>query len=109
VLRLFRAADASLLSSRWENFPHTIVESLALGCPVIATTVGGVPEVVEEGRNGLLVPPDDPAALASAIARFLSEPGLASRLADAAPGSVEGFSEEAVFATIEAELERAAR
>ena len=59
VLRLFRAADASVLPSAWENFPHTVVEALAVGCPVIATAVGGVPEVVRDGENGLLVPPDD--------------------------------------------------
>ena len=51
-----RAADASLLSSAWENFPHTVVEALAVGTPVIATAVGGVPEVVHDGENGLLVP-----------------------------------------------------
>ncbi len=55
VLRIFRAADASLLPSAWENFPHTVVEALAVGCPVIATAVGGVPEVVRDGVNGLLV------------------------------------------------------
>ena len=59
VLRLFRAADASVLPSAWENFPHTVVEALAVGCPVIATAVGGVPEVVRDGENGLLVPPND--------------------------------------------------
>ena len=64
VLRLFRAADASVLPSAWENFPHTVVEALAVGCPVIATAVGGVPEVVRDGENGLLVPPNDSAALA---------------------------------------------
>ncbi|HET6623949.1 MAG TPA: glycosyltransferase family 4 protein, partial [Gaiellaceae bacterium] len=45
VLRLFRAADAALLSSSWENFPHTVVEALAVGTPVVSTAVGGVPEV----------------------------------------------------------------
>ncbi len=55
VLRLFHAADASVLPSAWENFPHTVVEALAVGCPVIATAVGGVPEVVRDGENGLLV------------------------------------------------------
>ena len=55
VLALFRAADASLLSSTWENFPHTVVEALAVGTPVVATAVGGVPELVRDGENGLLV------------------------------------------------------
>jgi glycosyltransferase involved in cell wall biosynthesis len=107
VLRLFRSADASVLSSRWENFPHTVVESLAVGCPVIATAVGGVPEVVKDGVNGLLVPPGDAPALAAAISRFFSDHELRMRLAAAAPGSVAGLSEEDVFGTIEAELQRA--
>jgi glycosyltransferase involved in cell wall biosynthesis len=106
VLQLFRAADASVLPSAWENFPHTVVEALAVGCPVIATAVGGVPEVVVDGENGLLVPAGDDRALAAAIARFFSD-GLRSRLAAAAAPSVEGYSEQAVFATIESELERA--
>jgi glycosyltransferase involved in cell wall biosynthesis len=108
VLRLFSAADASVLPSAWENFPHTVVEALAVGCPVIATAVGGVPEVVVDGENGLLVPARDAQALAAAIARFFSDDGLRDRLAGAAARSVAGYSEEAVFATIEAELEKAA-
>jgi glycosyltransferase involved in cell wall biosynthesis len=107
VLRLFRAADASVLPSAWENFPHTIVEALAVGCPVIATAVGGVPEVVHDGENGLLVPPGDPAALATAIKRFFGDGSLRERLRDAAARSVEGYSEEAVFTAIEAELRKA--
>jgi glycosyltransferase involved in cell wall biosynthesis len=109
VLRLFRAADASVLPSAWENYPHTVVEALAVGCPVIATAVGGVPEVVRDGENGLLVPPGDPPALAAAVSRFFSDPALRERLAAAAPGSVAGHTEEAVFSAIEAELERWAR
>ena len=107
VLRLFRAADASVLPSAWENFPHTVVEALAVGCPVVATAVGGVPEVVRDGENGLLVPPGDPHALAGAIRRFFADAELRERLAAAAPGSVAGYSEEAVFGRIEAELQRA--
>ncbi len=81
VLALFRGADAAILSSAWENFPHTVVEALAVGTPVIATAVGGVPEIVRDGENGLLVPPGDPAALAAAIRRFFAEPELRARLA----------------------------
>ncbi len=109
VLCLFRAADASVLPSAWENFPHTVVEALAVGCPVIATAVGGVPEVVRDGENGLLVPARDPDALAAAIARFFGDTELRARLAAAAAPSVADSSEQTVFAAIEAELERAAR
>jgi glycosyltransferase involved in cell wall biosynthesis len=109
VLRLFRAADASVLPSAWENFPHTVVEALAVGSPVIATAVGGVPEVVHDGENGLLVPPRDPTALAAAVTRFFDDRDLRERLAAAAPASVAGHSETAVFTAIEAELARALR
>jgi len=107
VLRLFRAADASVLSSAWENFPHTVVEALAVGCPVIATAVGGIPEVVRDSENGLLVPPNDVSALAAAIRRFFEDGALRRRLAETAPGSVAGYTEDAVFTRIEGELERA--
>lgn len=108
VLRLFRASDASVLSSLWENFPHAVVEALAVGCPVIATAVGGVPEVVRDGENGLLVAPGNSQALADAIRRFFADAALRRRLAEAAPASVAGYTEEAVFMRIEDELERAA-
>jgi glycosyltransferase involved in cell wall biosynthesis len=106
VLRLFRGCDAALLSSAWENFPHTVVEALAVGTPVLATAVGGVPEVVHDGENGLLVPPGDPVALGEAIARFFAEPGLRERLAAAAAPSVAPLAEEHLLAEVEAELER---
>jgi glycosyltransferase involved in cell wall biosynthesis len=109
VLRLFRAADAAILPSRWENFPHTVVEALAVGSPVIATAVGGVPEVVRDGENGLLVRSGDPAALAEAIRRFFADEDLQQRLATAAPGSVAAYTEESVFTRIEEELAKAAR
>jgi len=109
VLRLFAAADACLLSSAWENFPHTVVEALAVGCPVIATRVGGVPEVVRDGDNGLLVPPGDPEALGAAIARFFSDAELRARLAGRAASSVARHTEDEVFSAIEAALLEAVR
>jgi len=108
VLALFRAADASLLSSSWENFPHTVVESLSVGTPVVATAVGGVPEVVRDGDNGLLVPAGDAAALAAAIRRLLDEPLLLARLAARAAPSVERLSKEHVYARLEGILAEAA-
>ena len=106
VLTLFRAADASLLTSSWENFPHTVVEALAVGTPVIATAVGGVPELVRDGENGLLVPAGDGDALAAAIRRLLDEPGLRERLAAAAAPSVEHLRPETLYARLEAILRR---
>jgi glycosyltransferase involved in cell wall biosynthesis len=108
VLELFAAADASLLSSSWENFPHTVVEALAVGPPVVATAVGGVAEVVHDGENGLLVPAGDPEALARAIRRLLEEDGLKARLAEGAAGSVAYLAGERVYTQLEEILERAA-
>jgi len=66
-----------------EGLSNSLLESMAAGVPVVATTVGGNPEVVEEGVTGFLVPPRDPAALAQAICRFLDSPELASRFGQA--------------------------
>jgi glycosyltransferase involved in cell wall biosynthesis len=108
VLRLFRAADCSLLSSAWENLPHAALESLAVGTPVIATAVGGVPELVTDEENGLLVPPGDPQALAAAIQRFFRDEALRTRLSERARASVAASSEDEVFSEIERVLEEAA-
>jgi glycosyltransferase involved in cell wall biosynthesis len=109
VLELFRAADAALLSSSWENFPHAVVEALAVGTPVLATRTGGVAEVVEHERNGLLVPPGDAEALAAAVRRYFDDDGLRRRLREAAAPSVADYAPERVYARLEAVLEKAAR
>jgi len=109
VLELFRAADASLLSSSWENFPHTVVEALAVGTPVLATRVGGVSEVVRDGENGLLVPAGDRDALAASIRRFFDDDALRERLRAAAASSVRAFDRDIVFARLERALEEAVR
>jgi glycosyltransferase involved in cell wall biosynthesis len=109
TLELFAAADATVLASTWENFPHSVVESLSVGTPVVATAVGGVPEVVEDGRNGLLVPPADPDALADALRRYVDDAKLQTSLRAAAAASVERFRPEHVYATLESILAAAAR
>jgi glycosyltransferase involved in cell wall biosynthesis len=101
VLELLRAADALVLSSAWENFPHTVVEALAVGTPVLATTAGGVAEVVEHERNGLLVEPGDPDALAAAMRRFFADPGLRQRLCEQAAPSVADYTPERVYGRLE--------
>ena len=108
VVELFAAADASILSSTWENFPHTVVEALAVGTPVIATTVGGVAEVVHDGENGLLVAPGDAPALARAIATYFADAELRDRLRAAAAPSVADYAPARVFGLLERELLEAA-
>jgi glycosyltransferase involved in cell wall biosynthesis len=108
VIELFRAADASLLSSSWENFPHTVVEALAVGTPVIATRTGGVAEVVRDGENGLVVEPGDADALTSAIERFFADAELGARLRAGAAPSVADYSPERVYGRLEEILREAA-
>jgi glycosyltransferase involved in cell wall biosynthesis len=105
VLAHVRGADAVVLSSAWENFPHGVVESLAFGTPVIATRVGGVPEVVRDGENGLLVAPGDSDAFAAAVGRFLADRELRARLRAAAASSVAGYSQDRIYGRLEAILE----
>jgi glycosyltransferase involved in cell wall biosynthesis len=73
-----------VLSTRWEGMPLALVEAMAAGCACVATLVPGVEGVLEHGVTGLLVPPEDPPALAAALARLLQNPAEAERLADAA-------------------------
>ena len=100
VIALFRAVDAALLTSAWENLPHTLLEALATGTPVIATAVGGIPEVVRDGENGLLVPPRDIAAIASAIDRLVHDDALRASLAAAAAPSVDELAEPRILRRI---------
>ncbi len=97
VLGLFRAADAVLVTSAWENLPHTVLEALAVGTPVIATAVGGIPEVLVDGENGLLVPPHDVDAIAAAVERLIRDDDLRRSLAVAAPRSVERRAEPRIL------------
>jgi glycosyltransferase involved in cell wall biosynthesis len=104
---MFRAVDAALLTSAWENLPHTVLEALAAGTPVIATAVGGVPEVVLDGENGLLVPAGDVDAIASAIERIVRDDELRASLAARAPVSVEELSEPRILRRIVRAIEEA--
>jgi len=108
VLELFRAGDAALLSSTWENFPHTVVEALAAGTPVIATDTGGVGEVVRHEGNGLLVAPGDVDALAGAIRRFFDDDALRARLRAAAAPSVADYAPERVYERLDEVLREVA-
>ncbi len=99
--RLIAAADLYVLASHHEGLPVTVMEALTLGVPVVATAVGGVPQVVHDGENGLLVPPRDPRALATALARA-SEPFEHARLVTGARATGDSFSAAHAVTRLEA-------
>lgn len=81
---VIRALDVAVLCSKHEGSPLAVIEYMAGAAPIVATAVGGIPELIEDGVHGLLVEPSDPAALAGAVGRLLADRPLASRLAQAA-------------------------
>lgn len=96
VGELLAAADVGALSSDWEGMPLFLLECMALRVPVAATRVGGVPELIEHDRTGLLVPPRDPPALAEKIGALLEDPAHSRRLAAEAATRVRDLTIEAV-------------
>lgn len=90
LIEVYRAADLFVLAPRIaedgdrDGIPNVIAEAMAVGVPVVATRVSGIPELVRHERTGLLAPSRDPAALADAMAQLLTNPELAQRLASEA-------------------------
>jgi len=82
VLYQLAQASASVLPSRNDNLPSTVIEALAVGTPVIASRVGGIPEMFHDGKEGFLVPREDPVALANCIARLLREDELRRQMGE---------------------------
>lgn len=80
IPEILAAADLFVLPSLSEGFPFVLLEALAMGCPVVASRVNGVPELIGDRKTGLLVPPRDPQALARAIRDMLSDPTAALRM-----------------------------
>ena len=85
---LLAAMDLFVLASLWEGLPLSLVLAMGAGVPIVATRVAGIPEVVADGRTGLLVPPRDANALGLALARLLGDPDLRRRFGDEARAAV---------------------
>lgn len=81
VLDWIAALDLLVFSSHSEGIPNALLEAMSLGVPIVSTAVGGVPEVIEDGVSGILVPPKDPEALAQACLELLSDPGCRQEMA----------------------------
>jgi glycosyltransferase involved in cell wall biosynthesis len=91
VDQILKRVDVGALSSDWEGSPLFVFECKAARVPVVATAVGGVTELVESGRTGLLVPPRDPDALADAIEQVLTNRELSERLAAEAASDLDQY------------------
>ena len=83
-----QAADLGLFASDSESFCLSILEAMCFGCPSVATRVGGIPEVVEDGVTGVLVAPGDAAALARAVETLIADPALRMTLGEASDREV---------------------
>ncbi len=106
VGELLEAADLFVLPSINEGMGRAVLEAMHAGLAVVATNVGGVPMIVEEGVTGHLVPPEDPASLAAAIERLLSREALRAAMGEAGRLKASVFSDEAMVQHLEAVYRR---
>jgi glycosyltransferase involved in cell wall biosynthesis len=102
--RLMAACDFFVLNSTHEGLPHVVLEAMSLGLPVVATAVGGTPEVVCDGHNGRLIGPRDDDALVQVLAQLVSSPGERQRLARGAQQTVVQFGFQHLVEATEAVL-----
>lgn len=94
ALEILASSEIYVLTSVEEGLPTSLIEAMALGKPIVATCVGGVPEIVIDGVNGLLVPPGALEKMAQSIEQLLENPAFAKKLGKAAAESVQDFSWE---------------
>lgn len=106
LAELYRQASVLVVASHREGLPNVLCEAMAHARPVVVTPVGGIPDLVRDGVNGVLFPSGDPQALALALSRLAAEPEQARRMGVAARVTIEEFSWERMVPRLEAVLER---
>jgi glycosyltransferase involved in cell wall biosynthesis len=87
--KLYQAADVFAFSTFYEHHPFAVLEALATGLPVVTTTVGGIPETIDSGKNGYLVEPFNPRQFSEKILRLLENPAEAQEMGKKARQTVE--------------------
>jgi glycosyltransferase involved in cell wall biosynthesis len=108
VAEMLAACDLFAMSSHWEGSPLAVMEAMAAGLPVVATAVGGVPELVADGETGLLVPPGEVRTFAAALASLAGDPDRRHELGAAAVRRAAAFSVDAMVASYAGLFERLA-
>lgn len=98
VIDYLAAADVFVHVPLWEGLGIAVIEALAAGLPVVASRVGGIPELIEDGQSGLLVPPQEPAVLAAAIERVVGDRSWAKRLGTNSQAAVRSRYDVTVMA-----------
>ncbi|MEW5768499.1 MAG: glycosyltransferase [bacterium] len=101
VIQILTILDLFVLSSYLEGLCTSLLDAQAAGVPIVATRTGGVPEIIKDGVNGLLVPPQDPKSLAEAIIRLLKDKVLANQMSIKGKEMVKEFSKEAMISKTE--------
>ncbi len=91
VPEILTRGDIFLNTTNFDNTPVSLIEAMASGCCIVTTNVGGIPYLLEDGVDALLVPPNDPLAMAAAVKRILTEPGLSEKLSTNARKKAEQF------------------
>ena len=104
--RLYQDSDVFILPSYTEGVPKVILEAMANGLPVVATSVGGIPEIIQDGLNGLLVPSGDAEAICDSVYRLLKDEELRMRMRESAIETGRKYTLERQTAEIVGVLDR---
>jgi len=100
LMRYLKASDAFVLNTSFESFSFQLVEAMFVGIPIVTTNIGSIPEMIEDGKNGLLVKPNDKKMLIESIRRVLTDTKLSTRLVRAARVTARNYHEDVVVPKI---------
>jgi len=106
LIRYIRASDVFVLNTSYKGLSHQLLEVMAVGVPIVTTNIGGNPEVIENGKNGYLVAPNDATAFAAQVSDLLADATLRAKIVAAGKRTVAGFSNDNMVAETAAFLKK---